>query len=71
MKELELNVVGMKCMGCENRIKNTISQIREVKEVNASHENGKVNIKLKKNLTDELKQNIIETIERMDFEVER
>ena len=30
MKELELNVTGMHCTGCENRVKNVISTIKNV-----------------------------------------
>lgn len=69
MKELELNVEGMECIGCENRIKNTILEMKEVKEVRASYETGKVHIVLKKEITEEIKNNIIEAIERMEFEV--
>jgi len=71
MKELELNVEGMECIGCENRIKNAVLEIKEVREVRASHETGKVHIVLKKEITDEIKNNIIEAIERMEFEVRK
>lgn len=71
MKELELNVKGMKCIGCENRIKNAVSEIKGVKEVKANHETGKVNIVLKKDLIEEVKNAIVESLERMDFEVEK
>ena len=30
MKEIELNVTGMHCSGCENRIKNVVSELKEV-----------------------------------------
>lgn len=70
MNNLELNVKGIECMGCENRIKNALLEVKEVKEVNASHETGKVDVILKNVLTEEVKRNIIETIERLDFEVE-
>ncbi len=71
MKELELNVEGMECIGCENRIKNAVLEIKEVREVRASHETGNVHIVLKKEITEEIKNNIIETIERMEFEVRK
>ena len=48
MKEIELNVKGMVCGGCENRVKNSISEMKEVKEVSANHETGKVIVVLKK-----------------------
>lgn len=71
MKNLDLNVIGMECAGCENRIKNAISEFKKVKKVDANHETGKVNILLKNELTDELKENIIQAIESMDFKVEK
>lgn len=71
MKELELNVIGIECAGCENRIKNALSEMKEVKEVEASHETGKVIIKLKKDITEDIKNKVIESIENMDFEVEK
>ena len=71
MKELELNVEGMECIGCENRIKNAVLEIKEVREVRVSHETGNVHIVLKKEITEEIKNNIIETIERMEFEVRK
>ncbi|MBO6232528.1 MAG: heavy-metal-associated domain-containing protein [Clostridia bacterium] len=70
MKELELNVIGMHCSGCENRIKNVVSEIKEVKKVEANHETGKVNVTLKKEVDEEIKNNIKTAIENLDgFEV--
>ena len=70
MKELELNVIGMHCSGCENRIKNVVSEIKEVKKVEANHETGKVNVTLKKEVDEEIKNNIKTSIENLDgFEV--
>ncbi len=71
MKELELDVKGMKCSGCENRIKNSIAELKEVKEVVASHTTGKVNIKFKKEVTEDVKETIINKIEKLEFEVEK
>ncbi len=70
MKELELNVSGMHCSGCENRIKNAISDIRGIKEVKANHETGKVSVISKKDIDDEMLKDIKNRIERMDFKVE-
>ena len=36
MENLELKVQGMKCTGCENRIKKALTTLKEVKEVTAS-----------------------------------
>ena len=69
MKELELKVSGMHCEGCERRIKNVISEIKEVKNVEADHENGKVKVELKKELTEDTKNKITENIEKLDFKV--
>lgn len=71
MKKLELNVKGIECMGCENRIKNSISELENIKEVNVNHENGKVNIIFKKEVNEDIKETIINKIERLDFEVEK
>ena len=70
MKELELNVSGMHCSGCENRIKNSISDVKGVKEVKANHETGKVNITFKKEPDESIYKVIKNRIERMDFKVE-
>ncbi len=69
MKELKLNVKGMSCIGCENRIKNAVSEIKGVKGVSASHKTGEVDIALKKDITEEIKNSIIEIIEKMEFKV--
>ncbi len=66
MKEIELKVEGMHCKGCENRIKNALGTINEVKNVEANHENGKVKVFLKKEI--DINQ-IKEKIENLDFKV--
>lgn len=71
MKKIELNVKGMVCGGCENRVKNSILEMKEVKEVFANHETGKVMVVLKKDLTNDIKNTIITKIENLDFEVKK
>ena len=44
MKEIIVNVKGMVCGGCENRIKNAIGTVEGVKEVEASYETGIVKV---------------------------
>ena len=44
MNEIELNVVGMACTGCENRIKNAIKLIENIVDVEASYKTGKVKV---------------------------
>lgn len=59
MEEIILNVEGMHCTGCENRIKNALSEIDGIKEVTADHNNGKVSIKVNSKVDiDEIKERI-------------
>ena len=44
-EELKLNVNGMHCGSCEMLVKDELSEIDGVKEVNASFHNGTVTIK--------------------------
>ncbi len=66
MKEIILNVKGMMCEGCENRVQNVLGNIDGVERVNADHKNGKVSITLNK----EVEQSIIEeAIDDIGYEV--
>lgn len=44
MENIILNVNGMECKGCENRIQNAIKNMTNVKDVIANHETGTVEI---------------------------
>lgn len=44
MKETIINVEGMVCGGCENRVKNALSEIQGIETVEASHETGIVKV---------------------------
>ena len=66
MKELVINVEGMHCEGCENRIKNAIKEIDGIEEVNANHETGIVNVIVKKSVNEKERK---DTIEDIGFEV--
>lgn len=68
MKEIIIKVNGMVCAGCENRIKNALSQIEGVKDVEASFEAGSVKIKADEKVTKEKIEDIITDI---GFEVEK
>lgn len=46
MKEIVINVKGIECAGCENRIQNVVSEIFGIESVRASHENGTVKVVL-------------------------
>ena len=70
MKEIELKVTGMHCGGCENRVKNAVSDIKAVKSVTADHEACKVNVEFKKDVDDNTISLVKEAIERLDFKVE-
>lgn len=63
--ELIFNVRGMKCKGCENRIKNAASDIDGVNKVLADYKTGMVTIICERDLTNE----IIDAIEDIGFEV--
>jgi len=44
MKETIINVEGMMCQGCENRIKNSLKIMEGIKEVIANHKEKTVTI---------------------------
>jgi copper chaperone CopZ len=44
MAELNLQVEGMDCGGCEDSIKKAVSRIEGVESVSASHSSGKVQV---------------------------
>lgn len=46
MQNIEIKVEGMKCTGCENRIKNALATLDGVEEVTANHETGIVTVKM-------------------------
>lgn len=50
MKELEIRIKGMVCGGCENRVKNVLSEINDIESVEANHNTGVVRITSKNNL---------------------
>ena len=66
MKELKLNVEGMVCTGCENRIKKALSTIEGVKKVKANHKEKLVTLKISDNVDLE---NIKKVISDLGFEV--
>lgn len=66
MKEIILNVEGMMCEGCENRIKNAVSSIDGVIDVSAKHDTGIVKVLTRENVTEDI---IKEKIEDLDFKV--
>lgn len=66
MKETIINVKGMGCNGCENRVKNAIKNINGVENVVADHNTGKVTV----TSNDDVLESVIkEKIEDIGFEV--
>ena len=66
MKELVINVEGMVCNGCENRVQNALKTIEGVEKVVANHTKGNVLITCK-NEVDE--KTLKEKIEDIGFKV--
>ena len=58
MKEIIINVEGMMCEGCENRIQNVIKSIEGVEKVIASHKDGTVTITAENIDIDKIKEKI-------------
>ena len=69
MKNFEIKVKRMVCEGCENRLKNALSKLEEIKNVKADHNSEIVSILLNEELTDDLKLKIKKIIEDLDFEI--
>ena len=67
MKETIINVKGMVCNGCENRVKNALKTIEGVEEVEANYTNGIVKVTSKKEVEESA---LKEKIEDIGFEVE-
>ena len=66
MEELVINVEGMMCGGCENRVQNALQTIDGVEKVIANHKNGTVTVTLNKSVD----VNIIkEKIQDIGYEV--
>ncbi len=66
MKEMEIKVNGMVCGGCENRIKNALSTIDGVKNVEADHNTGVMKVSCEDSVNREV---IEEKIDDIGFEV--
>lgn len=68
MKSIELNIEGMKCEGCVNRIKNVLSTMKGIDSYELSLEDKKLTLSVKKEKTiDE----VIKKIEALDFHVSK
>ncbi len=68
MKKIELDVTGMKCKGCENRVINTLNELEGILNVKASFKKGKVSIKTNSEL--DMKE-VYQKIQNLGFEVKK
>lgn len=66
MKEIIINVKGMVCGGCENRVKNALGEIEGVEKVEADYKTGIVKIFANENTE---RKAMEDTIEDIGFEV--
>ena len=67
MKNIVIKVTGMHCSGCENRIKNILSDIEGVEEVKANYKDGIVTVNANENIDVSI---LNEKIEDLGFNVE-
>ncbi len=66
MKETIINVKGMVCEGCENRVKNALGEIKGIEKVEANYKTGIVKILANEDIE---RKNMEEVIEDIGFEV--
>ncbi len=67
MKNIVIKVNGMHCSGCENRIKNVLSDIEGVEEVKANYKDGVVTVNANESID---VSTLNEKIEDLGFNVE-
>lgn len=66
MKETIINVKGMVCNGCENRVKNALKSIQGIENVVADHTTGIVTVTSKEEVLESVMK---EKIEDIGFEI--
>lgn len=66
MKEINLNVEGMVCGGCEKRVENALLSLNGIEKVVANHQNNTVLITASNELNIE---EVKEKIEDLGFEI--
>ena len=62
MNKIDLNVKGMMCGGCENRVKRAVKDIAGVDDVTADFTTGKVSISCSNEVSKESIEKVIEDI---------
>lgn len=60
--EINLNVEGMMCSGCENRVQNALKEVEGVTNVVANHTSKKVTITTNGNVDESKLKEIIEDL---------
>ncbi len=68
MKNIELNIEGMKCEGCVNRIKNVLSMIKGIDSFDVSLEEKKLTLSVKK---EKIVDEVIKKIEALGFGISK
>jgi copper chaperone len=63
--DIVLNIKGMTCGGCENRVKGALTACKGVKEVHVSHKDGKAIVHIDKGKAN--KEQLIEAVEKVGF----
>ena len=67
MKEIKLQVRGMSCSGCEQRIQKVLARVEGVVRSAADHQAGEVRVMFDPNRTSE--QVVLSSIEQAGYEV--
>jgi len=58
MEQYTLDVEGMSCTGCEERVTNAVKQIDDIHRVEADHETGTVEVTGKSDSEDAIRDSI-------------
>jgi len=69
MKKLLLKVTGMSCGGCENSVKNVLSKLDTVYDLEVDHNQDKVSLSYDENVLEEAA--IVQSIEKLGYTVNR
>ena len=64
--KIKYNVSNIKCIGCENRIMNSLKMIKRVKSVLAVHNKGEVIVELK---NEKVSNEVKKLLNNLDFPV--
>ena len=63
--DIVLNIKGMTCGGCENRVKGALTACEGVKDVHVSYKDGKAPVHIEKGKAN--KEKLIEAVEKVGF----